>query len=146
RVRSRPGAAPASPPSQPGGVCLVGPTGYAQLQQWATGETVADTAVNKYDLWLPSLNLKFGLTPALILRFAARKDMARPSLADIRNFITVGLDGNGNPTSSAGNPFLKPITSNNFDATLEWYFAGSGIGSLTADVFYKSIHNYIFSS
>jgi TonB-dependent receptor len=116
------------------------------LQQWATGETVADTAVNKYDLWLPSLNLKFGLSPDLILRFAASKDMARPSLADIRNFITVGLDGNGNPTSSAGNPFLKPITSNNFDLTLEWYFAGSGIGSLTADVFYKSIHNYIFSS
>jgi len=141
-----PGAPPGTPPSQPGGVCLLGPTGYAQLQQWATGETVADTAVNKYDLWLPSLNLKFGLTPDLILRFAASKDMARPSLADIRNFITVGLDGNGNPTSSAGNPFLKPITSKNFDATLEWYFAGSGIGSLTADVFYKSIHNYIYSS
>ena len=141
-----PGAPPGTPPSQPGGVCLLGPTGYAQLQQWATGETVADTAVNKYDLWLPSLNLKFGLSRDLILRFAASKDMARPSLADIRNFITVGLDANGNPNSSAGNPFLKPITSNNFDATLEWYFAGSGIGSLTADVFYKSVHNYIYSS
>jgi len=123
----------------------LGPTGYAQLQQWATGETVADTAVNKYDLWLPSLNLKFGLSPDLIFRLAASKDMARPSLADIRNFLTIGLDSNGLPQSTAGNPFLKPITSNNFDATLEWYFAGSGIGSLTADVFYKSIKNYIYS-
>jgi TonB-dependent receptor len=140
------GSPPGTPPASPTGVCLLGAAGYAQLQQFATGVTTPQTAVNKYSYWLPSLNLKFGLTQDLLFRLAASKDFARPALADIRNFLTIGLDGNGNPTSSAGNPFLKPITSDNFDATLEWYFGGSHVGSLTFDVFYKSIHNYIFSS
>ena len=141
-----PGAPAGTPPSQPGGICNIGAQAYAQLQQWATGEAVPNTAINKYSYWLPSLNLKFGLSRDLLLRFSASRDFARPALADIRNFLTFGLDSNGNPTSSAGNPFLKPITSDNFDATLEWYFGGSHVGSLTADVFYKNIHNYIFSS
>jgi len=141
-----PGSPPGTPPTIPGGICNIGPAAYAQLQQFATGLTTQQTAVNKYSYWLPSLNLKFGLTRDLILRLAASRDFARPSLADIRNFITIGLDANGNPTSSAGNPFLKPITSDNFDATVEWYFGGSRVGSITADVFMKNIHNYIFSS
>ena len=72
--------------------------------------------------------------------------MARPALRTSATSSRSDSMATGNPTSSAGNPFLKPITSDNFDATLEWYFAGSGVGSLTFDVFYKSIHNYIFSS
>jgi TonB-dependent receptor len=141
-----PGSPPGTPPTTPGGICNIGPAAYAQLQQFATGQTVANTAVNKYSYWLPSLNLKFGITRDLIVRLAASKDFARPALADIRNFITIGLDANGLPTSSAGNPFLKPITSNNFDATVEWYFGGSRVGSITADVFMKDIKNYIYQS
>ena len=133
-------------PTVPGGICNIGPAAYAQLQTFATGETTPNTALNKYSYWLPSLNLKFGLTRDLIFRLAASRDFARPALADIRNFLTIGLDSNGLPQSSAGNPFLKPITSDNFDATLEWYFGGSRVGSLTVDVFMKNIHNYIFQS
>jgi TonB-dependent receptor len=133
-------------PTVPGGVCNIGPAAYAQLQQWATGVTAPDTARNKYSYWLPSANLKFGLSQDLIFRLAASKDFARPNLSDIRNFLNPGLDTNGVLTASAGNPFLKPITSNNADATLEWYFAGSRVGSLTFDVFYKGIHNYVYQS
>jgi TonB-dependent receptor len=135
-------------PTIPGGICNIGPAAYAQLQQWAgtSTATIANTAVNKYSYWLPSLNLKFGLSEDLIFRLSASRDFARPGLADIRNFLTIGLDSNGLPQSSAGNPFLRPITSDNFDATLEWYFAGSRVGSLTFDVFLKNIHNYIYSS
>jgi len=133
-------------PTVPGGICNIGAAAYAQLQQFATGVTTAQTAVNKYHYWLPSLNLKFGITNDLIFRLSASKDFARPSLADIRNFITIGLDSNGLPQSSAGNPFLKPITAQNADATLEWYFGGSRVGSLTIDAFYKGIKNYIFQS
>ena len=128
------------------GVCEIGAAAYGQLQQFATGITTPVTANNKYTYWLPSLNLKFGLTSDLILRFAASKDFARPQLSDIRNFLTIGLDQHGNATASAGNPFLKPITSNNADATLEWYFGGNHVGSLTFDVFYKGIHNYIYNN
>jgi TonB-dependent receptor len=141
-----PPGAPPGPPTTPGGICALGPTGYAQLAQWATGITTPQTAINKYTRVLPSLNLRFGLTRDLIFRLAASEDFARPQLADIRNFLVIGLDSNGNPTASAGNPFLKPITSDNADATLEWYFGGSHVGSLTFDVFYKAIHNYIYQN
>jgi TonB-dependent receptor len=135
-------------PTVPGGICNIGPANYAQLQAFAgtSTDTIPNTAVNKYSYWLPSANLKFGLSRDLIFRLAASRDFARPALADIRNFLTIGLDSNGNPQSSAGNPFLRPITSDNFDASLEWYFGGSRVGSFTFDVFLKNIHNYIYES
>ena len=124
----------------------LGPAGYAQLQQFAgTGTNIPDTARNKYTYWLPSANLKFGLSEDLIFRLAASRDFARPNLSDIRNFLNIGLTG-AQLTATTGNPFLKPITSDNADATLEWYFAGSRVGSLTFDVFAKNIHNYVYSS
>ena len=128
------------------GICTLGPQGYADLATWATGTAVPDVAKNKYDYWLPSLNLKFGLTNDLIFRLAASKDYARPQLSDIRNFLNIGIGSNGQLTATAGNPNLKPITSDNFDATLEWYFAGSRLGSITIDGFLKNIHNYIYSN
>jgi TonB-dependent receptor len=134
-------------PTVPGGVCTIGAAAYAQLQQFANGVTTPNTANNKYWYWLPSANLKFGLTDDLIFRLSASKDLSWASLADIRNFLSIGPDTAGNTlplSATAGNPFLKPITSDNFDATLEWYFAGSRVGSLTFDVFLKNIHNYIF--
>jgi TonB-dependent receptor len=140
-----PGSPPGTPPPALPGICNIGPAAYAQLQQFATGQTTANTANNKYSYWLPSLNLKFALSRDLILRFAASKDFARPALADIRNFLNIGFDQSSNTlTATAGNPFLKPITSDNADATVEWYFGGSRVGSLTFDVFYKAIHNYVF--
>ncbi len=128
------------------GICTIGAAAYAQLATFATGEAIPDTAKNKYNYWLPSANLKFGITNDLIFRLAASRDYARPQLADIRNFLTIGLGSNGQLTATAGNPNLKPITSDNFDATLEWYFAGNRLGSLTIDGFIKNIHNYIYSN
>jgi TonB-dependent receptor len=128
------------------GICTIGPAAYADLATWATGIAVPDTAKNKYDYWLPSANLKFGITNDLIFRLAASKDYARPQLSDIRNFLNIGIGSNGQLNATAGNPNLKPITSDNFDATLEWYFAGSRLGSLTIDGFIKNIHNYIYSN
>jgi TonB-dependent receptor len=41
-----------------------------------------------------------------------------------------------------GNTQLKPTTADQYDASLEWYFAPTG--SLTFAAFYKNIKNYIF--
>lgn len=139
------GAPPGTPPSQPGGICNLGPQGYAQLQQFATGQTVSDVARNNYDYFLPSFNLKLGLSRDLVARFAVSKVLTRPDLANIRNFIGVTTDPNsGAATATAGNPFLKPATAWQFDATLEWYFAR--VGSLTVNGFYKAVENFFFSS
>jgi TonB-dependent receptor len=128
------------------GICAIGAAAYGNLQTWATGVTTPDTQVNKRSYWLPSANLKFGIGRDLVVRLAASKDFARPGLADIRNFLTVSVDQNGQLQASAGNPQLRPITSDNYDATLEWYFAGSRLGSVSIDGFIKDIHDYIYSN
>ncbi len=128
----------------PGGVCQLGADGYAALQQFADGSTRYDVARKSYDYWLPSANLKVGLSDEIILRFAASKVLTRPDNAYLRNFLTIGLDGQGNLTGTTGNPFLKPATAWQFDATAEWYFAS--VGSLTLNLFYKDISNFFYQA
>ena len=141
-----PGAPPGTPPSQPGGICNIGAAAYAQLQTFAgTGQATPNVAENSYGYWLPSLNLRFGLSRDLILRFAASRALARPDLASVRNFVQTTFDNNtGLLSTTAGNPYLKPALSDQFDLTLEWYFAR--VGSLTIDGFYKRIHNFFYQA
>ncbi|WP_010543362.1 TonB-dependent receptor [Sphingomonas elodea] len=140
-----PGAPPGTQPTPPGGACRLGPTGYAQLQQFAgSGAPITrfDAAVNRYNYLLPSINLKFGIGSDLLLRFAGSKVLTRPDNANIRNFINVGLGTSGELTATAGNPYLKPATAWQFDASLEWYFAR--VGSLTLNGFYKAIDGFFY--
>lgn len=131
--------------TQPTGACTLGQAGYLALQQFSTGQTISEVARNDYHYFLPSVNLKFGLSRDLILRLAASKVLTRPDLANIRDFLQVGTDPNsGVPTATAGNPYLKPATAWQFDATLEWYFGH--VGQLSIDGFYKSIHNFFYQS
>lgn len=140
-----PSAPPGTPPQTPGGVCLLGEASYAQLQTWAgDGATTPDVAKTNYDYWLPSLNLRFGVTDDMILRLAASKVMTRPENSYIRNFLTIGLGTSGELTATAGNPFLVPATAWQFDASFEWYFAR--VGSLTVNGFYKSIDNFFYQA
>jgi TonB-dependent receptor len=133
-------------PTVPGGICNIGPTAYAALATFGgNGSNSPNTAVNTYHYWLPSLNLRFGLSRDVILRFAASRALARPGLADVRNFVNTTFDTNTNTLSTtAGNPFLRPALSDQFDITLEWYFAR--VGSLTFDAFYKRIHNAFYQA
>lgn len=133
-------------PAAPGGVCLLGPAGYTRLQQFAatTPTIVLGQATNRYSYWLPSVNLKVGLTPQFLLRFAGSKVLTRPDTNLVRNFQQISIDGNGNFQSQVGNPYLRPATAWQFDITAEWYF--SRVGSLTADVFYKDIAGFFYQS
>jgi TonB-dependent receptor len=132
-------------PVNPGGVCNLSPTDYAALQTWAgTGVTVDNVADHSYDYFLPSLNLKFGLTDDVLLRVAVSKVLTRPENSYIRNFLTIGLSPAGELTSQSGNPFLKPATAWQGDVTLEWYF--DEVGSLTFDVFYKSVKGFFYQA
>ena len=89
---------------------------------------------------LPSLNLLFKLTHDLQWRFAASKVIAYPDFSQIRPSISL-LPAQG--AASGGNPNLKPTTATQFDTSLEYYFAPGS--ALTADVFYKRLHNFWLS-
>jgi iron complex outermembrane recepter protein len=110
----------------------------------AFGPYVQQTDDNTYNNVLPSANLKLDLTPQLVGRLAASEAMARPdysALAGSTSFEVAPLVPGGVGTGSGGNPELRPITSDNFDAALEWYFEPKAI--LAADVFYMSLHDYV---
>ena len=129
---------------RPGGICTIGAAAYESLRNFVDGSFNYRQVNNSYDYLLPSLNLKFGLTDEVILRLAASKVLTRPENGYIRNYFTAGIDTTGNFTGSAGDPTLLPATANQFDASLEWYFAQ--VGSLTLNAFYKEIDNFFFQS
>jgi len=140
---------PSAPPGTPlptlPGVCKGGEAAYNALRAFATGQTVANTATNKYHYFLPSLNLKFGLSRDMLIRFAASRVMTRPDLANIRNYLSIGLANDGTTlNSTAGNPYLKPALATQFDLTYEWYFAR--VGSLTFDAFYKDVYHFFYQN
>lgn len=150
-VRCAPRVAP-SPPADPGtiitpgGVCSLGEAGYNQVRQFANGAVLPQTAENSYTYWLPSLNIKLGITEELIARFAASRAMARPGMADLRLFTNYSINFSDPQRlqGTTGNPFLRPAISDQFDLTLEWYFAR--VGSLTFNAFYKDISNYFYQA
>src|SRR3546814_19221918 len=112
-----------------------------RISDWSSD--VCSSDLNTYHYFLPSLNLKLNLTDNFLLRFAGSRALARPSLADSRNYFQASFDGNTlQLATTRGNPYLKPAISDQFDITAEGYFAR--VGSLTIDGFYKTIKNFFF--
>ena len=128
----------------PGGICNRGEEFYVGLQNFADGVFIYNQVNNDYDYFLPSANLKFGLSEDLILRLAGSKVLTRPDNGYIRNYFTASIDSSGNFTGTSGAPDLVPATAWQFDASLEWYFAR--VGSLSLNGFYKSIDNFFYQS
>lgn len=94
---------------------------------------------------LPSLNLRFKLAEDLQWRIAASRAMARPDFTQLQAFLqlaaTTENDGTVSEwTGTAGNPDLKPMTANQLDMALEWYFDSSDL--LYTTLFYKDVKNY----
>ncbi|QGP80640.1 TonB-dependent receptor [Sphingobium sp. CAP-1] len=101
------------------------------------------TVNSSYTKALPSLNLNFHLTDKLQLRLAASEALSRPDFTQLNPNITIyELNPTGaQRTASSGNPFLKPLTAKQLDASLEYYF--SRTGSLYAAAFYKKVDGFI---
>jgi TonB-dependent receptor len=103
------------------------------------------TNTTDYTSVLPSLNIRAHLTDKLQLRLAASKNISRPDFDQLNPSLNITEPGAAQFTqehdTTGGNPYLKPMKSNNFDVSLEWYF--SHTGSLTVAGFYKDISDYI---
>ena len=126
-----------------------------------------DGAGAKNTNWLPSFNLRYGLTDDQFLRFAASRAMSRADMGLYKFYYSIAVDqGNcaagtvtytvpGDCTSApvawtprytagVGNPELKPTTADQVDLTYEWYFSSSG--SFTAALFYKKFNDYVVNA
>ncbi|WP_230482768.1 TonB-dependent receptor [Sphingomonas sp. Leaf21] len=120
---------------------------YVHTDQVASGTlTSGSTATpvsypKTFNNVLPSFNLRADLTPKLVGRLAASRVLTRPNVTDTAPRIIVSTDA---PTASGGNPQLVPFLATQFDGSLEWYFAPSGM--LSGAVFYKAMDDYITQS
>ncbi|WP_235219132.1 TonB-dependent receptor [Sphingobium sp. C100] len=118
----------------PDGSSMTGPPEFNQI-----------TFSDSYTKVLPSLNFRVHLRDNLQLRLAASANLARPSFGQLNPSLTLTEPGpaqqNEIHTASGGNPFLKPMTSRNFDASLEWYFDRTGYIAVAG--FYKRIKGFI---
>lgn len=102
------------------------------------GSYLPQTTESTSNDWLPSLNIRWDLNNDLIARAALSRTLGRPNYNELAGAVNLDdLRGTG----SSGNPTLKPITSNNADATLAWYFAPRAM--LSAGVFSQHLHNYV---
>ncbi|MEL6868383.1 MAG: TonB-dependent receptor [Pseudomonadota bacterium] len=121
-----------------------GPDGFVAATPVSGGDSYTDV--------LPSLSLNYELSENQLLRFAASTTISRARIDDLRpnNQVTFQFNvnnvaetedvGNSAWKGSAGNPTLKPLESNNFDLSYEWYFADDGFVSI--GYFYKDLVNW----
>jgi TonB-dependent receptor len=122
-------------------------------RNFANGTVSTSSAKIDYDYFLPSLNLKAEVGGGVQFRFAYSKGITPPDFGLTRNFYNLTLAANqqdieaggGRPVarSTVGNPYLKPITSDSFDLSAEYYFNRGGVGQLTLAAFYKRLHGVL---
>lgn len=108
--------------------------------QYTYGPATAIAVSNSYVDALPSANIKYNLTDNLIARAAFSQSITRPTLTDL------GVNNNFGgrisiPTSSGGNPNLRPFKSTNYDLALEWYI--SRVSYLSVGGFYKDLSDFL---
>ncbi|MFT4251000.1 MAG: TonB-dependent receptor [Caulobacter sp.] len=130
---------------------------------FASGGSTLNTVKVKHRNWLPSFNVKFDLTDKWQARLAISRAMSRPDMGYLKNYLKINVtlpstsnlddplwvkDSAGNIvsatpeyTADAYNPYLKPMTADQIDLSLEHYF--SEVGSFTVAVFYKKFNDYI---
>ena len=95
---------------------------------------------------LKNLVIRYSLTDDLITRFTYGETIRRPGYGDLnpaRTYrpTTTGLEFG---TASGGNPNLKPAESQNYDWSLEYYFAESS--SLYTVLFRRDVEGFVASA
>ena len=95
---------------------------------------------------LPNISAQLHFTDQLKLRLSRTEALTRPGFNQINPTLTIQqgtIGGNISYTGNGGNPDLQPIRSNNYDASLEYYFARTG--SVSVAGFYREIEGFINS-
>ena len=103
-----------------------------------------------YTDWLPNANLNVHFGRDWLLRLAVTKTRTRPTFQQLNPRLALAdtTGGTCNPnatqcllTGSGGNPFLAPLKSWNYDASLEYYFSNTGFASIGA--FHRDMTGFI---
>lgn len=136
--------------------------GFSRIDDAGVISYPAVSAESEYTDWLPNASARIGFTDKLQMRLAFTQTRTRPNFFDLRPNTSLGQTPTFNdptnpcfdPTNvteqcieqrrrggSRGNPDLKPLTSDNYDASLEYYF--SRTGSVTAAIFRHDAEGFL---
>ena len=104
---------------------------------------------SEYTDWLPNASVRIQFAPEWQLRFAATQTRTRPNFDQLNPALRLGTVPGCTPggptdcvrTGTGGNPFLTPLLSNNYDASLEYYFSRTGFASV--GVFRRDMKGFI---
>ena len=88
--------------------------------------------------YLPSLNVRWDMGGNVIGRLGLSKTLGRPNYGELAGSVVLN---NTLLTGTGGNPNLKPITSNNLDASIAWFMGNRGY--VSASVFTQDMKNYV---
>ena len=101
------------------------------------------TVGRAYQMWFPSMHLRYTVSPNFLMRASYATSAARPGLAAITPDTRVSYLSNGSGLGSVtvSNTALKPQFTRNYDIDFEYYLQPAGI--LSAGLFRKDITNYI---
>jgi TonB-dependent receptor len=113
------------------------------------GSTITPLTRNgRYENLLPYLDFQIEPAQDLIARVSYSRTLARADYGNL--FASQSANGPDRPTAlggiargSAGNPNLRPLLSDNFDISLEWYFDRSSF--ISAGFFAKKVKNFVGS-
>lgn len=83
---------------------------------------------------LPSIQMRYGLTPNQNLRLVYARGVARPDPYQLVPYVTADSSA---ATASIGNPSLRPEHANNFDLLYETFL--HPLGMIQAGVFFKQL-------
>ncbi len=117
------------------------------LQGLPGGPTPVDYQ-NEYTDFLPNANMRIRFSPQWQLRLAATETRTRPGFDQLNPAFRLGSPPGCSPAvqscvrrGSGGNPFLRPLDSRNYDASLEYYFSRNGFASVA--VFRRDMRGFI---
>ena len=99
------------------------------------------TLKGDYDYFLPSLDFDVEVVDNVVVRASYSETIGRPGWGDIQGGQTLDAMRIDVGTGRQGDPGLLPLESQNFDLSVEWYYAPGSYFS--AGYFRKDIDNYI---
>ena len=101
-----------------------------------------DSGGGSYSHWLPNVDFDIQIMDDVVVRASWSKTLTRPGFADLQAGKTINSPvRKTGGTGSAGNPDLDPFESDNFDLSVEWYYAE---GSYVSVGYYsKDVENFI---
>jgi TonB-dependent receptor len=104
------------------------------------------TRKGRYENLLPFLDFQIEPAQDLIARVSYSRTLARADYGNL--FASQSANGPDRPSAlggiargNAGNPNLKPLLSDNFDVSLEWYYGRSSF--ISAGFFAKKVKNFV---